>query len=51
MIDGGPVRGPFVHRLSSGLWELRTSHRTLGLYERKKAARAAKQRLLSRGRR
>lgn len=43
--------GLFVHRLASGLWELRTHHRTLGVYETKRQARSAKCRLLRRGRR
>lgn len=49
-MDEGYRGGPFITRLSCGLWQLRTAHRILGLYERKKAATAAKQRLLRRGR-
>ena len=46
-----PPPGLSLHRLSSGLWELRTPHRTLGLYVTKHAADAAKRRLRRRGRR
>lgn len=50
-MDGEYRGGPFIKRLSSGLWELRTNHRVLGLYERKAAAKSARARLLRRGRR
>lgn len=50
-MEEGYRGGPFIKRLSSGLWELRTAHRVLGVYERKQAAKAARQRLLRRGRR
>lgn len=50
MFDSHSPRGLHIRRLSTGLWELRTMHRSLGLYERKEPAKRAKQRLLRRGR-
>jgi hypothetical protein len=46
-----PGGGPFTKRLSTGLWELRTSHRVLGVYVSKRQADNALKRLRRRGRR